>query len=161
MSDSEWSGKPLVAVCGAGSCEAGLEEMARVLGQAIAEAGAILVCGGLGGVMAAACRGAREAGGLTVGILPGIDRHEANPYVDLALPTGLGHLRNGLITRAAQAVIALPGGPGTLSEVGLALKMGRPVVGLTAWSEIQGVIPAETPKEAVSKALGKILTPDR
>jgi hypothetical protein len=106
------------------------------VGALIALGGAILVCGGGGGAMEAACRGARSAGGTTVGILPGPTREDANPFVDIAIPTGLGEARNALVVRAADAVIAVGGGVGTLSEIGLALKMGRPVIGLGTWEVV-------------------------
>jgi len=147
------SPRPLVAVCGAGSCDEAAAALARETGRLLAEQGAILVCGGLGGVMAAAAEGAKSAGGLTVGLLPGTDRRQANPFIDVPLATGMGHARNALIARAAEAVIALPGGPGTLSEIALGLKMGRRVIGLTAWLEIKGVLYASSPKEAVTLAL--------
>jgi len=145
--------RPLLAVCGAGSCDETAAALARETGRLLAEQGAVLVCGGLGGVMAAAAEGAKSAGGLTVGLLPGTDRREANPFIDIPLATGLGHARNALIVRAAEAVIALPGGPGTLSEIALGLKMGRRVIGLTAWSDIKGVLHVSSPKEAVTLAL--------
>jgi uncharacterized protein (TIGR00725 family) len=122
------------------------------VGRLVAERGAVLVCGGRGGAMEAACRGAKQAGGLTVGILPGSDRSDANPYVDVALPTGLGEARNALVVRAADAVIAIGGGYGTLSEIALALKAGKPVIGLDTW-EIDGVAPADGPEAAVAAAL--------
>lgn len=156
MTDPGSTSRPLVAVCGAGSGDAGLMDLARETGRRLAQEGAILICGGLGGVMNAAARGAREAGGLTVGILPGIAPQEANPFIDVPLATGLGHARNAVIARAAQAVIALPGGPGTLSEIALALKMGRPVVALGHWSEVAGVVPAASPGQAVALALSRI-----
>jgi uncharacterized protein (TIGR00725 family) len=118
----------------------------------VAERGAVVVCGGLGGVMEAACRGAKQAQGLTVGILPGLDRSAANPFVDVALPTGLGEARNALVIRAADAVIAIGGGYGTLSEIALALKAGKRVVGLETW-DIDGVSPADRPDAAVAAAL--------
>jgi uncharacterized protein (TIGR00725 family) len=118
----------------------------------VAKHGAVLVCGGLGGTMEAACRGARQAGGLTVGILPGSDRSDANAYVDVALPTGLGEARNALVVGTADAVIAIGGGYGTLSEIGLALKAGKRVVGLDTWN-IEGVSPADGPEAAVAAAL--------
>jgi uncharacterized protein (TIGR00725 family) len=111
----------------------------------------VLVCGGLGGAMEAACQGAKQAGGATVGLLPGPDRAEANPYVDVALPTGLGEGRNLLVVRAADVVIAVGGGYGTLSEIALALRHGKPVVGIGSW-EIEGVLPADTPEAAVQAA---------
>jgi uncharacterized protein (TIGR00725 family) len=109
--------------------------------------------------MEAACRGAKAEGGTTVGILPGTDRLEANPYVDLPIVTGLGEARNAIIVRTADVVIAVSGGHGTLSEIGLALKMGKPVVGLGTWQlshptePVEAVIQASTPAEAVALAL--------
>jgi uncharacterized protein (TIGR00725 family) len=125
---------------------------AAEVGRLIAERGAVLVCGGRGGAMEAACRGAKEVGGLTVGILPGPDRSEANPFVDVVLPTGLGEARNALVVGAADVVIAIGGGYGTLSEIALALKVGKRVIGLGTW-EIEGVVAAEGPEAAVAAAL--------
>ena len=143
-----------VAVVGAGGAVArDVLDRAQAVGAELARRGAVLVCGGLGGVMEAACRGAREAGGVTVGILPGDDRAAANPWVSVAIATGLGELRNGLVVRCADAVIAIAGGYGTLSEVALALKAGKPVVGLGTW-EIEGVLAADDPVAAVALALG-------
>src|SRR5229473_686544 len=113
-----------IAVVGAGACEPEVARVAEEVGRLLGRAGAVLVCGGLGGVMEAACRGAREAGAITVGILPGERRSAANPWVTVALPTGLGELRNGLVVRAADALIAIGGAYGTLSEIALALKSG-------------------------------------
>jgi uncharacterized protein (TIGR00725 family) len=127
-------------------------EIAEAVGKILAERDAIVVCGGLGGVMAATCRGARSAGGLTIGILPGSDRSAANEWVTVAIPTGLGELRNGLVVRAAHAVIAVGGAYGTLSEIALALKTGVPVIGIGSW-EIVGVQVARSPQEAVDRAL--------
>jgi uncharacterized protein (TIGR00725 family) len=107
--------------------------------------------------MEAACRGAKEGGGTTVGILPGTDRGAANEFVDVAVPTGLGEARNALVVRAADALIAVGGGYGTLSEIALALKAGKPVIGLGTW-EIDGVEPVATPEAAVEAVLGKSLT---
>ena len=125
---------------------------AAEVGRLLAERGAVLVCGGLGGVMEGACRGAKEAGGLTVGILPGADRADANPFVDVVLPTGLGEARNALVVGAADVAIAIGRGYGTLSEVALALKAGKRVIGLGTW-EIEGVVAAEDPEAAVVAAL--------
>ena len=113
---------------------------------------AVLVCGGLGGVMEAACRGARSEGGTTVGILPGLDRAAANPHVSVAVATGLGEARNALVVRAADALIAVGGAYGTLSEIALALKGGKPVIGLRTW-EIEGVERAGGAEAAVDSAL--------
>jgi uncharacterized protein (TIGR00725 family) len=116
-----------VAVLGPGEASAAEVGAAERVGAELARRGAVVVCGGLGGVMEAACRGAKEAGGSTVGILPGLDREAANPFVDVALPTGLGEARNALVVRAADALIAVGGAYGTLSEIALALKGGKRV----------------------------------
>lgn len=125
---------------------------AEQVGAELARAGAVLVCGGLGGAMEAACRGAKHEGGTTLGFLPGLDRAAANRYVDLAVSTGLGEARNALVVRASDAVVAVAGGFGTLSEIALALRTGVPVVGLDSW-EIEGVQPVATAAEAVARAL--------
>jgi len=149
-----------VAVAGAGACDAAIEHAAEEVGARIAQAGAVLVCGGLGGVMAAACRGARSAGGTTVGLLPGESRADANSWVSVAVPTGLGELRNGLVVRAGDALIAVGGEYGTLSEIALALKLGRPVIGLGTWGlrrplggTENGIREAANPTAAVALAL--------
>jgi uncharacterized protein (TIGR00725 family) len=141
-----------VAVVGPGEATPAQEAAAQEVGGALARAGAVLVSGGHGGVMAAACRGAAQGGGVTVGILPGPDRRAANEWVAVAIPTGLGELRNGLIVRAADAVIAVGGAYGTLSEVALALKTGVPVIGLDTWA-IDGIEPATSAQAAVALAL--------
>lgn len=122
------------------------------MGRELGGRGVVLVCGGLGGVMEAACRGAKDAGGTTVGILPGTDRAAANPFVDVAVATGLGEARNALVVRAADAVIAIGGGYGTLSEIALALKAGKRVVGLETW-DVEGVEVADSPAAAVEAVL--------
>jgi uncharacterized protein (TIGR00725 family) len=146
--------RPPLYVAVIGSSEATPEQIAaaEAIGRGLAEASAVLVCGGGAGVMAAACRGACSAGGQTVGILAGDDRRAANEWVGIALPTGLGELRNGLIVRAADAAIAVGGAYGTLSEVALALATSVPVVGLGTW-EIEGVRAVPTPQAAVAGAL--------
>lgn len=144
--------KRYVAVVGPGEATAAQDAAAEDVGFHLAEAGAIVVCGGLGGVMAAACRGARSAGGLTVGLLPGTDRTAANEWVEVVIPTGLGELRNGLVVRAADVVIAVGGAYGTLSEIALALKTGVPVVGLSTWP-IDGIERADSASAAVARAL--------
>ena len=110
------------------------------------------MCGGLGGVMEAACRGAQEGGGLTVGILPGTERAAANAFVDVVIPSGLGEARNALVVRAADALVAIGAGYGTLSEIALALKAGKRVVGLDSW-DIEGVVAAPDPEAAVAAVL--------
>src|SRR6266508_4074503 len=153
------SHKPIIAVCGAGHADAALAALAEATGRLIAEAGATLVCGGLGGVMAAACRGARAAGGMTVGILPGADTAAANPDVLVPIATGMGEARNTIIVRTAGAVIAIGGEYGTLSEIALARKIGKVVVGLGTWDlgrDTAGrphVLAAATPEQAVALAL--------
>jgi uncharacterized protein (TIGR00725 family) len=141
-----------VAVVGPGRAGAAETELAEAVGRGIAEREAVLVCGGLGGVMEAACRGAVEAGGQTVGILPGLDRGQANPHVRVAVPTGMGEARNALVVRAADALIAISGEWGTLSEIALAMKTGKTVVGLGTW-ELDGIARAEGAEDAVERAL--------
>ncbi len=138
-----------IAVVGASSCDTGAMELAYSVGRLVAERGAILFTGGLGGVMEAASQGAREAGGLTVGILPGYSWKEANPYVDVTVATELGHARNAVLVRACDGVIAVSGEHGTLSEIALALKMGKPVAAIGGWETIEGVYSAGSPEEAV------------
>ncbi len=144
-----------------GSSLASPEEaaVAERVGREVARAGAVLVTGGLGGVMEAASRGARLEGGLVVGILPGTSRIEANPWVDVAIPTGLGEARNVVVVMAADAVVAVGGEYGTLSEIAHALKLGKPVVGLATWQLARAGRPdtrireASSPEEAVRLAL--------
>lgn len=140
---------PYIAVVGAGACPAPTYELARKLGFEIGKRGWTLVCGGLKGVMEGAARGCVEAGGITVGILPGLDRKSANPYISIAVPTGLGDGRNLLIIRSSDAVVAVSGGYGTLSEIALALKADKPVIGLETWKDIPGVHYAGDHFEAV------------
>ncbi len=148
-----------VAVIGAGRCSAEVAALAESVGRELAQRGAVVVCGGLGGVMEAACRGAKSAGGVTVGILPGTARRDANPHVDIPIVTGMGEARNVLVVRSAQAVIAISGEYGTLSEIAHALKLGIPVVGLRTWQlakdslQREEIIRAQTPQEAVERAL--------
>lgn len=138
-----------IAVIGASGCSPEEYAKARDVGRLIAEHHATLVCGGMGGVMEAACRGAREAGGRTVGIVP--DTGNGNLYLDIVIRTGLGHARNILVVQSADALIAVGGSHGTLSEIAIALKQKRPVFGLSSW-DIVGVVPCETSKEAVERA---------
>ena len=147
-------GAQIAVVGGSDSSAETLQEAERV-GARLAEAGVTLVTGGLGGVMEAACRGAREKGGITLGILPGRSRRAANPYVTCAVATGLGDFRNYLVVAAADAVIALSGKFGTLSEIAMALTLEKPVIGLGTW-EIEGVRVARDPDEAVRLALKDI-----
>ena len=127
-----------IGVLGPNETSVSQDATGREVGKRIAEAGAVLLCGGLGGMMQAAAEGAKAAGGRTVGILPGTDKSEANPFIDLALPTGLGAFRNALLVRACDAVIAVHGAYGTLSEMAFALRLGVPVIGLDSWSVSSG-----------------------
>jgi uncharacterized protein (TIGR00725 family) len=149
-----------IAVCGPDPCNADVGAAAEDVGRLLAEAGAVVVCGGLGGVMEAASRGASGAGGTVIGILPGLDRAEANPHLTLSIPTGMGEMRNTLIVRSADALIAIAGEFGTLSEIAFALKTGVPVVGLDTWelgkrgSGVEAFAVAASPADAVNQALG-------
>jgi uncharacterized protein (TIGR00725 family) len=147
--------KKIVSVIGGGSCPPEDERVARELGRLLAENGYVLLTGGLGGVMEAASRGASEAGGEVIGVLPGLLREEANPYVDIALTTSIGEARNVIVATSGHAVVAVGGGLGTLTEIAFALKHGRPVFGIGTWTlpehrvPREGVVVVETPEEAV------------
>lgn len=138
-----------VGVIGAGECSDKTYQLARNLGAEIGKKGWTLVCGGLGGVMEAAAKGCTEAGGMTVGILPGLEKTSANTYIKIPLPTGLGEGRNLLVVRASDVLISVAGGYGTLSEIALALKINKPVIGLETWENIQGVQYVSDPEEAI------------
>ncbi|MGB9835547.1 MAG: TIGR00725 family protein [Candidatus Saccharicenans sp.] len=154
MNPEDLRNRPRVAVIGGNNPRPEFLEMAYQVGRLLGSRGAILVCGGLGGVMEAAARGAKEAGGLTVGLLPGKDRHEANQYIDLPVVTGIGYNRNSMVVLNADAVIAIDGEYGTLSEIAFAFIFGKKVIGLKTW-EVKGIIPAWTPEQAVDLALAK------
>src|SRR5712692_10668788 len=141
-----------VAVCGASDATASQLASAREVGRLLAESGVVVINGGPGGVSGAASEGAAQAGGTVVGILPDIDRSGANPHLSISLPTGMGQARNVLIVTAAESVIAIGDGWGTLSEIAVARKLGRPVIALKSWS-LDGLESAETPDEAVRRAL--------
>lgn len=150
---------PRIAVIGDRECSPAVAAAAESVGRGLAEAGAIVICGGLGGVMEAACRGAKDAGGLTIGILPGEDPTVANPFVDVPIATGLGTARNAIVVKSANAVIAIAGRFGTLSEIALALNHNIPVIGLDTW-HLTGAEPmadpirrAADPADAVHRAL--------
>ncbi len=151
--------KKFIAVIGGGQPSPQEAQLAEEVGRELAMRGAILVCGGLGGVMEAACKGAQSEGGVTVGILPGENRQAANPYVQIPIVTGIGNARNVAVVKSAQAVIAIGGSYGTLSEIGHALRSGIPVIGLNTWSlsrngrQDNSIILAQNPTEAVNKAL--------
>ncbi|MBZ0154700.1 MAG: TIGR00725 family protein [Alphaproteobacteria bacterium] len=150
--------RPIIAVIGPGTAEKKELHTAEEAGRLIARRGAILVCGGLSGVMEAAARGAKEAGGTTVGILPQNHCNEANPYIDVPVATGFGEGRNVVIVRTADALIAVGGEYGTLSEISFALKTGKPVIGIHTWN-IRGIIRAEDAEDAVSKAFALLQGP--
>ena len=143
-----------IGVIGGSQPDPASRDLAHRVGRLIAEHGAVVVCGGLGGVMEAAARGAKEAGGLTIGILPGSSPQDANPHIDVPIATGIGYARNALVVMNADALIAIDGAFGTLSEIAYGGVYDRPVVGLGSW-DIRGVIPARTPEEAVRLALEK------
>ncbi|HEX9097986.1 MAG TPA: TIGR00725 family protein [Candidatus Dormibacteraeota bacterium] len=141
-----------VAVCGASDATASQLESAREVGRLLAESGVVVINGGLGGVSGAASEGAARAGGTVVGILPDTDRAGANPHLSISLPTGMGQARNVLIVTAAESVIAIGEGWGTLSEIAVARRLGRPVVALDSWS-VDGLESVATPRDAVRRAL--------
>ena len=157
--------KRIVAVIGGEKASAQFLQTAESVGRLVAQAGAILACGGLGGVMEAACRGAKSAGGLTIGILPGADAADANPYVDIAIPTAMSTARNVILVRTADAVIAIDGAYGTLSEMAHALDQGKRVVSLGAWdlarigADTTRLVTAETAEDAVRLALAPFKPP--
>ena len=151
--------KKFIAVIGGNQCSKEEAKLAEGVGRELARRGAALVCGGLGGVMEAACKGASSEGGLTIGILPGDNPQAANPYVQIPIVTGIGYARNLAVVKSAQAVIAIGGNYGTLSEIAHALQSDIPVIGLNTWSLSrngqldESIIPAQNPTEAVNKAL--------
>ncbi|MFC1952400.1 TIGR00725 family protein [Chloroflexota bacterium] len=151
--------KRFIAIIGGGQPSPNEAKLAEEVGRELARQGAILICGGLGGVMEAACRGAQSEGGVTIGILPGDSRQAANAYVQIPIVTGIGYARNVAVVKSAQAVIAIGGSYGTLSEISHALQNGIPVIGLNTWSlsrndeQDNSIILAQNPVEAVNKAL--------
>ena len=144
--------KRCVAVIGPGDAAPAELAVAEEVGARLVDLGATVVTGGLGGVMEAASRGAKSRRGLTIGLLPGLDRSEANGWVDVAIATGLGEIRNALIVRTSDALVAIGGGAGTLSEIGFALKLGRPVIGIGTF-EVEGVVQVASAAEAAELAL--------
>jgi len=142
-----------IGVIGAGECSAKDYKIAYEVGREIANAGAVLVCGGLGGIMEGACKGTKKNKGVTVGILPGDSKKDANPYVDISIVTSLSHARNNLVVRSSDVIIAIKGGYGTLSEIAIALKIGKKVIGIDTWDVSEEIIQATDAKDAVRKVL--------
>ena len=142
--------KKVVSVIGGHGCTKEVEQMAQNLGKNLAKVVDILISGGLSGVMNAVCQGFKAGDGLNIGIIPGYDKNEANPFVDIVIPTGLGLARNVLVVKSADVIVALPGEAGTLSEIAYALQFGIPVISLKSW-DIPGVIKVNTVKEAIEK----------
>jgi uncharacterized protein (TIGR00725 family) len=151
-----------IGVIGGSDVSPQIAKLAEEVGREIAQQGAALVCGGMGGVMEAACKGASTEGGLTIGIVPGDSRETANKYVKIPIVTGIGYARNVAVVKSSQAIIAIDGSYGTLTELGYALQSGIPVIGLKTWSmsingrEEKNIVPAKNPKEAVEKAIAMI-----
>jgi hypothetical protein len=146
---------PIIGVIGAGKADDRVLRMAEDVGRAIARRRALLVCGGLGGVMEAAAKGAFSEGGVTIGILPHADPDNANPYIVVPIATGFGEGRNIIIVRTADALIAVGGEYGTLSEIAFTLKAGKPIVGLATW-DVRGLVAAKDPEDAVARAFGAL-----
>jgi uncharacterized protein (TIGR00725 family) len=149
----EQNRKPVIAVVGAGKCSKKLRDMAAEVGRIIAENGGVIVCGGLGGIMEGAARGAKEAGGTTIGIIPSDQKQDANEYIDYVIPSGLGEVRNILVVRTADVIVAFPGKYGTLSEMAFALQAGKPLISVNAWKLGDDIKQADSPKEAAEMAL--------
>lgn len=151
--------KKIIAVVGGNQCSPQEAQIAEKVGRELARRGIVLICGGMGGVMEAACKGAQSEGGITIGILPGEIRQSANPYVQIPIVTGIGNARNVAVVKSAQAVIAVGGSYGTLSEIAFALNSNIPVIGLNTWSlsrngqQDNSIVIANDPVDAVNKAL--------
>ena len=145
--------KPMIAVVGAGKCSKKLRDMAFIVGKYVAENGGVVVCGGMGGIMEGAARGAREAGGVTIGILPTSDKNDANEFIDYIIPTGFGEARNIMVVRTADAVVAFPGKYGTLTEMAFALDAKKPVISVNAWKLGDEINQVGTPLEAAKLAM--------
>jgi uncharacterized protein (TIGR00725 family) len=143
--------KKTIAVIGSRTPDKEAFELAEQMGRLLAENGYTIICGGLGGVMEAVCKGAKEKNGVTIGILPGNNPLEANPYIDIAIATGMGISRNLIIIRSASAVVAISGGFGTLSELAFALQLEKPVIGLHSWEVSENIVIATDPQDALDK----------
>ena len=158
------AGRMIIGVIGGGSCSQDVAKVAEVVGEELARRGAVLICGGLGGVMEAASKGARKAGGQTIGILPGNNAADANSHITIPIVTGMGEMRNVIIVKSARALIAIEGEYGTLSEIGHALKNNVPVIGINTWElnkqgkVVDGIIIADGARDAVKKAMALAIT---
>jgi len=150
----------IVGVIGGSEVSPSLYAAAETIGREVAARQAVLITGGLAGVMEAASKGAKAAGGLTIGILPGLSPNDANPYVDLPIATGLGEARNIIIVRTADVLIAVGGGYGTLSEIAFALRLQKPVIGLDTWDVAVSIVRVQTPQEAIVEAFTRLESPN-
>lgn len=140
-----------IGIIGAGECSAEVYKTAEKIGKMVALRGDVLICGGLGGIMEAASKGAKSAGGTTIGILPGFNSEDANPFIDIPIVTGLSHARNFIIVRSSDVLISVAGGYGTLSEIAIALKLKKPVIGICSWNIIKDIHHVQSPEEAIKK----------
>ena len=145
--------KPIIAIVGAGKCSKKLRDKAALVARQVVKNGGVVVCGGMGGIMEGAARGAWEGGGVSIGILPSEDRSDANKFITFAIPTGFGEARNLMVIRAADAVVAFPGKYGTLSEMAFALKIGKPLISIAAWKLGEEIIQIDDATQAADKAL--------
>lgn len=145
--------KPVIAVVGAGKCSRKLRDQAAVVGAYVAQHGGVILCGGMGGIMEGAARGAKEHGGTTIGILPTDDPADANEFIDIIIPTGFGDARNIMVVRSADVIVAFPGKYTTLTEMAFALKAGKPVISVNAWRLGEEIIQVADPLEAAEKAM--------
>ena len=146
----------IIGVIGAGDASEQECKSAELVGEEIARNGCTLLCGGMGGVMEASCRGAKSHGGATIGILPGNSKADCNPYIDYPIVTAMGHGRNIIVARSSDAIIAIGGSYGTLSEIAFALRLQIPIIGIKTWDVSSDIKKAETPKEAVYMAIGLV-----
>jgi uncharacterized protein (TIGR00725 family) len=145
--------KPIIAIVGAGKCSKKLRDMAAEVGRYVAENGGVVVCGGMGGIMEGAARGASEGGGISIGILPTDNKEDANEFIDYVIPTGFGEARNIMVVRTADVVVAFPGKYGTLSEMAFALHAKKPVISVSAWKLGDEITHVKTAQEAAELAM--------
>lgn len=148
--------RPIIGVIGGNRCSPTVARIAEDVGREISRRGGILICGGLGGVMEAAARGAKESNGTTIGVIPGFGKNDANRYIDIPIVTGFNHARNIIIVRSSDALIAINGGYGTLSEIAFSLILDKPIISLSSWEVDEKIIKAKDPIDAVKKAFSLI-----